>query len=263
MPSSASPRANSTTPVLSDTDSSARRTRTSPGWVIASIEPLKIPGDDIYGLPPTRTRRGCDGSGRTVPLAISRTAPVNSSCSIGRSASRTSAGLDGLRQLDRLLEDDRPGVDPLVHEVDGDAEDLDAVVERLLDRAHARERGQQRRMDVDDPQREGGEERRAEQLHVAREHHELDALDRPATSPSRGRAPRGRRTRRRGTCRWRSRPRARGRAPARRACPSRRPRRRPRGRGRCRGSPAGSSRRPTRGRRRAAGGSCASCRLRA
>src|SRR3954467_15864452 len=33
----ASPRANSTTPVLLETDTSARLTRTSPGWTIASI----------------------------------------------------------------------------------------------------------------------------------------------------------------------------------------------------------------------------------
>ena len=33
-------------PVLSDTDSSARRTRTSPGCVIAAIEPRTIPVDD-------------------------------------------------------------------------------------------------------------------------------------------------------------------------------------------------------------------------
>ena len=103
-------------------------------------------------VPPTSTRRGWDGSGRTVPLAISRTAPVNNSCSIGRSALAHLGRLGRLGQLDRLLEDDRPRVDPLVHEVDRDAEDLHAVVERLLDRAHARERGQQRGMHVDHAQ---------------------------------------------------------------------------------------------------------------
>src|SRR3954452_25034848 len=46
-PRSASPRANSTRPRLSETVSSARRTRTSPGWVtstgpwsVVAIEPL-------------------------------------------------------------------------------------------------------------------------------------------------------------------------------------------------------------------------------
>src|SRR3954470_21457290 len=49
-PSSASPRANSTSPRLSDTVSSARRTRTSPGWltstgpwsVVAIARPLPL-----------------------------------------------------------------------------------------------------------------------------------------------------------------------------------------------------------------------------
>ena len=54
-------------------------------------------------------------------------------------------------QLDRALEDDRAGVDPFVDEVDRHAEDLHAVLDRLLDRAHAREGGQQRRVDVEDP----------------------------------------------------------------------------------------------------------------
>jgi hypothetical protein len=35
--------------------------------------------------------------------------------------------------------------------VDGDPEDLDPVVERLLDRVQAGKGGQQRGMDVDDP----------------------------------------------------------------------------------------------------------------
>src|ERR1700754_3861296 len=52
-----------------------------------------------------------------------------------------------IRKLERALEDDRPGVHPLVDEVDGHAEDLDAVGERLLDRGEAGERGQQRGVD--------------------------------------------------------------------------------------------------------------------
>ena len=83
-----------------------------------------------------QTRRGWagsepDGAAGDQPHRLA----VSSSCSIGRSASRTSSASRGLRQLDRALEDDRPGVDALVDEVDRDAEDLDPVVERLLDRA--------------------------------------------------------------------------------------------------------------------------------
>src|SRR3954452_18608084 len=44
MPSSASPRAKSTIPRLSETDSSARRTRTSPGAVSAVWATLEEPG---------------------------------------------------------------------------------------------------------------------------------------------------------------------------------------------------------------------------
>ncbi len=59
-------------------------------------------------------------------------------------------GVAGVRQLHGPLQDHRPGVDAGVDEVDGDAEHLDAVGERLLDRVQARERRQQRRVDVDD-----------------------------------------------------------------------------------------------------------------
>ena len=64
-------------------------------------------------------------------------------------AARTRRRRARVRQLERP-EGDRAGVDALVDEVHGDAEDLDPVVDRLLDRAEAREGRQQRRMDVDD-----------------------------------------------------------------------------------------------------------------
>ena len=111
---------------------------------------------------------------RTAPRAIRATASHSRSCSSGRSASRTAAASRGVRQLERALGDDRPGVDPLVDEVDGDAEHLHAVVERLLDHAHAREGGQQRGMHVDHAIREAGEEAGLEQRHVAGEHDQLD-----------------------------------------------------------------------------------------
>ena len=71
-------------------------------------------------------------------------------------------GVGGIGELERALEDDRAGVDAAVDEVHGDAEHLDAVVERLLHRAQPGERRQQRRMHVDDAVREGGQERVAE-----------------------------------------------------------------------------------------------------
>ncbi len=46
-------------------------------------------------------------------------------------------------KLDPTLEDDRAGVDTAVDEVDGHAEDLDPVGERLLDRVQTGEGGQQ------------------------------------------------------------------------------------------------------------------------
>jgi hypothetical protein len=70
---------------------------------------------------------------------------------------------------DLALHDRRPGVDPLVDEVDGDAGRLDPRLERLADRVEAGEGGEQRRVDVDDAIAEAGDEGLAEQLHVASE----------------------------------------------------------------------------------------------
>ena len=89
-------------------------------------------------------------------------------------------GVGRVRDFDRPLKDDRAGIDPVVNEVDGDAEHLDAVVDRLLDGGEPGKRGQQRRVDVDDPLGEARDEVGAEQLHVAGEHDELDSpLDEP------------------------------------------------------------------------------------
>ena len=85
-------------------------------------------------------------------------------------------GVARVWRLERALKHDRPGVDALVDEVHGDAEDLDAVLDGLLDRAHAREGGQQRGMDVEDPVGEARHEARVEDRHVAGEDDELDAL---------------------------------------------------------------------------------------
>ena len=76
--------------------------------------------------------------------------------------------VDRRRHVDRRLQQDRAGVDPLVDEVDGDAGDLHAVVERVARSRRAREGGQQRRVDVDDAIGEAREEAGAQQRHVAR-----------------------------------------------------------------------------------------------
>ena len=154
---------------------------------------------------------GCPGRARTAPLAMSRTASGTSACSIGRSCCVDLVGVARARQLDAALQDHRAGVDAAVvlDEVHRDAEDLHAVVERLLDRADAGERRQQRRMDVDDRALEAPQERAREDRHVAGEHDELDvALGHPVGDRrvARRRGPRSRRARR---------PRSRSRRPAR------------------------------------------------
>ena len=54
------------------------------------------------------------------------------------------------RDRDRSLEDDRAVVDALIDEMNGRAGDPHAVLDRLTLRVQPFERGQQRRMDVDD-----------------------------------------------------------------------------------------------------------------
>ena len=68
---------------------------------------------------------------------------------------------------------------------------LTPCVERLPDRIEAGERGQQRRVDVDDPVAEPRHELRREQLHVAGEHDQVDARAASSQSPiAASRAPR-------------------------------------------------------------------------
>ena len=145
------------------------------------------------------TRRGSARVPRApVPAASSRTPSGSSSCSSGWSAAWTTAGIARVGHRDRALEQDRPGVDALVHEVDRDADDLHAVVDRLLDRPDARERGQQRRVDVDDAVGESRHERGRQQRHVAGQDDELGALRDAPSRPSPRRAPCGPRSRRGG-----------------------------------------------------------------
>src|SRR4051812_11679203 len=133
MPSSASPRAKSTSPRLSDTVSSARLICTPPGSVtftaLSSVVAISALLD--YDL---ARRAGID------PYRAGREQPHRP---------RQQAVLDLVNPVldrgdvpririnrERLLHDDRAGVDALVHEVHRHAHLPDAVVERLLDRAH-------------------------------------------------------------------------------------------------------------------------------
>ena len=180
-PSSESPCAKSTMPVLSDTESTARRMRTSPGWVIAP------PRDDSQRRDQHAARVGrvdADGVARDQAYRLAQQLVLDRA---QRVADR--GGLGRLGEVERALEDDRAGVDALIDEVDGDTEHLHAVGERLLDRPDAGEGRQQRGVDVDDALREAAEEVGVEQLHVAGEDHEVDALlDEPVGHrPSRAR----------------------------------------------------------------------------
>src|SRR5918992_5742756 len=166
-PSSASPRANSTSPRLSETESRARRTLTSP--MATGPTPLAVvfildPRDawivGVEGDAPSRDQ--AHGTRQQAMLDLVHPAL--------HFIHRRRIG-----ELERLLEDDRPAVHPLVHEVHGGSGELDPVVERRLDRPNARERGQERRVDVHDPALEAADEARAEYLHEAREHDELHA----------------------------------------------------------------------------------------
>src|SRR3954469_7163788 len=168
IPSSARPRAKSTIPVLSETDSSARWIRTSPGCVTAAGPSSggTIASDDdaarVGGVERHRTA-GDQPDRLGEQLVLDRLQRRVDGVRVGR-----------VRQLDRALEDDRPAVDPLVDEVDRHAEDLDAIGERLADRADAGERGEQRGVDIDHALREPPQEAGRQQLHVARQDDELD-----------------------------------------------------------------------------------------
>ena len=174
------------------------------------------------------TRRGSAASRCTRPAASSRTAAGSSSCSSGCSAAWTTSGSRVLGHRDRALEQDRPGVDALVDEVDRHADDLDAVVDRLLDRPDARERGQQRRVDVDDAVGEPGRGTPASAAPCSPRGRPAPRRGPAPSRPSRCRAPCGPRSRRAGTPPSAARRSRRGRARAPPPGRSRRRRSRPR-----------------------------------
>src|SRR5690349_19853299 len=135
--------AKSATPVLSETEMSARRTLTAPSSAtsdrvsagaslidrydpgVGVVDPNPALGDHAHPLRVELVLQGVDR-----PLQLFAVA--------------------ALRDGDLALDDRRAGVDSLVDEVHGDAGLLGAGGERLADRVEAREVRQQRRVDVDD-----------------------------------------------------------------------------------------------------------------
>ena len=92
-----------------------------------------------------------------------------------------------------LLPQDGARVDALVDQVDGRPRLRDACGERVLDGVGAGERGEQRRVHVDDSTGEAVEERRSQEVHVPGADDEPDAVPGEPAPPSRRRARRGRR----------------------------------------------------------------------
>src|SRR5919198_473092 len=141
-PSSVSPRAKSTSPRLSDTVRRARRMRTSPGWMTsAGLDSVASDIDSLLDQNPARIRRidpnrpPCEKPhGAWQQLVLDRVNPFLDRLDFRR-----------IGKLERLLQDDRPRVDALVHEVDGHPCDANPVLERPLDRAEAPEGRQKRR----------------------------------------------------------------------------------------------------------------------
>ena len=75
----------------------------------------------------------------------------------------------GVENGDDGLQDDGAGVEIFVDEMDGATGEFYAVVEGLLLRFEAGERGKKRRMDIKDALGKGGDEEWGEKAHVAGE----------------------------------------------------------------------------------------------
>src|SRR5436305_3302027 len=161
-PRPARPRAKSAIPVLSETETSARRTLIAPSSTVSdrvSAAASVIDHDParVVGVDPNPARR--DHADRLrVELVLGG---VN--CQLECRA----VAIGG--NLDLALQDYWSGIDPLVDEVDADAGDVGARVERLANRIESGEGGQQGGVDVDDAVAEARDEAGAEQLHVAGE----------------------------------------------------------------------------------------------
>ena len=86
-----------------------------------------------------------------------------------QNAGRQRVFVVGVEHRNSLLHDDRAVVEFLVHKMHGAAGNFHSVSEGLLLRFESGKRGQQRRMDVENPLRKLLHEPRREQAHVSRE----------------------------------------------------------------------------------------------
>src|SRR3954470_21550105 len=145
-PSSWRPRAKSTSPRLSDTVRSARRTFTSPGWItcmgldsvasdISSL--LHQPPARIVWIDPHRPAREEPDRARE-QLVLDRVDGFLDRFRVRR-----------IRKLESLLQDDRPAVHALVDEVHRHPYDPHPILERPLDRPNPLERREKGGMHVD------------------------------------------------------------------------------------------------------------------
>src|SRR5207245_252617 len=148
-PSPWSPRASSTTPVLSWTLINARR-------IFIECSPAGRDVESAFGEEPHGLR--------VDPMLLDQDASGQRLLRVGR-----------LHRY-RSLQDDRPRVYPFVDEVDRGAGDPDAVVESLPLSVQSGERWQQRGMDVHQPSLPGADEHRTEDAQEARETDETDLV---------------------------------------------------------------------------------------
>src|SRR3954465_10556478 len=157
-PRAARPRAKSSTPVLSQAE-------------IRALIPGPAPAEPTPPLL-VRLRRAYVSCGRPLREELAHDGREQAMLD------RVDALPDRLARLDghQLRAEDRAGVDALVDEVDGDARHRDAGGEGVVYRVRARELRQEGGVDVDDAIGETVEERLRQQVHVAGEHDELDAL---------------------------------------------------------------------------------------
>src|SRR5579875_2843432 len=148
IPSSASPRANSTIPVLSETDSRARAICGPPGGtpapsvpadVAVSASPLTVSVGSLLASIPAATLPADPHAPRVGGVELDRPLRnlhhrLDEQLVLDRvQALEHLLGALCVGQLDRPLEDDRAGVHTRIDGVNGDAEHLHAVVERRLD----------------------------------------------------------------------------------------------------------------------------------
>src|SRR4051794_34816900 len=171
-PRSLSARAKSTTPRLSNTDTSARSTFSSPSSVGGCSAAASLPLDICALVDQDEPRialvesdlPACDQADRAgeqlVLCLVQDRQDVLLAASVGK--------------RNRVLQDDRTGVYPVVHEVDRNSPHLYPVGDLVFDRVGSGKGWQQRRMDVDHTAWELTEERGVEELHESGEHDELD-----------------------------------------------------------------------------------------